>query len=250
MLRAPARESAIALGRQRQQREHATGAALLGAVGIVMRKITGRAEAAVVHLLYSGGFRLRSNRRREIDFVMRRANARAELHDEILRRNFESLLHLSNRVRNNPQLSSPSTGMHQSDGALFTIGEVHRATIRDVNPETDVALVGEQTVATGKAALAFELRINDRDLAAVDLAGSDENAIRKFRLGARRAMSGVERAQDFGFVIRKRNSWHAADERVRDSQSLKRFETLERQRAICQASSSCRRSCAKCPAGS
>ena len=67
---------------QPEQRQHATGFSFFGAIGIVTIQITSRADARVVNFFHAERPTLPDNFRREIDFVMRRTNTGAELHDQ------------------------------------------------------------------------------------------------------------------------------------------------------------------------
>ena len=85
--------------RQTQQRQHSSGATFFGAIGIVALQIARSADAAVVNFVHASVATLLDDLRGEIDFVMRRTDARTELHDQIgcrLRRTL--VLHQTDRI--------------------------------------------------------------------------------------------------------------------------------------------------------
>ena len=83
----------------------------------------------------------------EIDFVVRRANTRAELHDHVRWIGAEAINHLPDRVGDDTKLGAFATGMHKTDGRRFWIDNVNRATVCDVNAQRDTALIGDNAVA-------------------------------------------------------------------------------------------------------
>ena len=68
---------------QSENREHAAGFSFFGTIRIIKIDMAGGADAAVVNLFHAFAATLLDNFRREIDFIMRRANAGAQLNDEI-----------------------------------------------------------------------------------------------------------------------------------------------------------------------
>src|SRR6266581_7570732 len=70
--------------REAEQREHPAGATFFGPIGIVGVQIAGRANAAVMNLVQACSLTLSNDIRSEIDLVMGRTNARAELAVRIL----------------------------------------------------------------------------------------------------------------------------------------------------------------------
>ena len=84
--RGPARR-VFSLTRHRQskpnQRKHAASFSFFGAVGVVTIEVTSGAYAGVVNFFHAKRAALPDNFRCEIDFVMRRANTGAELHDDV-----------------------------------------------------------------------------------------------------------------------------------------------------------------------
>ena len=95
-----------------------------------------------MNLANACGAALLDNVGSKINLVMRRANAGAELHNQIGRVRSESFSHLLNRFGNDRQLSALFSRVHQTDGERFRIDNVNRAAIGHVNAERDPTLVG------------------------------------------------------------------------------------------------------------
>src|SRR5215470_15898980 len=88
----------------------------------------------------------------KIHFVVRRANARAELHDHVCRIGAESFSHLPDRVCDDAKLGAFASGVHKPDGGRLSIYDVNSATVGDVNAKCGAALIGDDSVARGKFA--------------------------------------------------------------------------------------------------
>ena len=110
------------------------------------------ADAAVVDFMNTERAALPDDISSEIDFVVRRANAWAELHDYLLGIGAEAIDHLLDRVRDDAELGAFASGMHKADRRRSRIYDVNCATICDVNAERDTALIGDDAVAAGKFA--------------------------------------------------------------------------------------------------
>ncbi len=113
-----------------------------------MFQITCGADVAIMHVFDARISTLPDDFRSEIDFVMRRPNARTQLQDQIGSFAVEALFHQRDRFGNNSELCSFFPGMHQTDDFTNWIEEENSAAICDVNSETNVALVGHQSVAS------------------------------------------------------------------------------------------------------
>ena len=86
-----------------------------------------------MNFFYAKRATLPDNFRGEIDFVMWRANAGAELHDHVRGIGAEAINHLRNCVRNDAELGAFASGMNQTDSRRFWIDNVNRAAVGDVN---------------------------------------------------------------------------------------------------------------------
>ena len=62
-------------------------------------QVAGGADAGIVNLFHSQHAALPDNFRRKIDLVVRRTNARAELHDRARGIGVETINHLADRIR-------------------------------------------------------------------------------------------------------------------------------------------------------
>lgn len=139
-----------------KERQHAAGAAFFGAIGIVKIGMAGGADAAFVDLFHALGAALLDDLRREIYFIMRRANAGTELHDHVRGFASESRSHLLDCFRGNGQLGSFFPGMHEADGGCDWIDDVNGAAVGHVNAECDAALISDETVATCEVLIGFK----------------------------------------------------------------------------------------------
>ena len=103
------------------------------AVGIIAVQIAGGAAAGIVHALYARGSGLPNDLRREVDLIVRRSNAGAELHDKIAWPRAETFPHFLDRARDDRQFRPLLPGMNEPDAALDRIDQVNGAAISDIN---------------------------------------------------------------------------------------------------------------------
>ncbi len=118
-----------------------------------MLDIASGADVAIGHVFNAGVATLSDDLGREIDFVMRWPDARTQLHNQVGRFGVEALLHRSDRLRNDSELRSFFSGMHQADGFANRIEKKYGAAIRDIDSETNIALVGHKPVARIEAVI-------------------------------------------------------------------------------------------------
>jgi hypothetical protein len=133
--------------------QHAAGFSFLGAIGVVAIKIAGGAGAGVVDFVYTERAALLDDLGGEIDFVMRRPDAGTELHDHVRGIGAEAFNHLSDRVCNDADLGAFASRMHETNSRRLWIYDVNCATVSDVNPERDAALIGDDAVTAGEFAV-------------------------------------------------------------------------------------------------
>lgn len=183
--------------------QHTAGFSFFGAIGIVVMKIAGGADAAVVDFFNAERATLTDDFGGEIDFVVRRANARTELHDHLHGIGAEAINHLSDRVRDDAELGAFASGMHKADRRRFRIDDVTRATVGDVNAERDAVLIRDNAVARGEFAAhrAAATAIDNGDVVSVDLFCSKERPIADPDRVANFTMRGVEPLQHFAFIV-------------------------------------------------
>ena len=165
-------------------------------------------------MFHARGAKLFGDLRREVDFIMRRANARTQLHNQLGRIRTEMFAHLLNRFRRDFLLGSFFSGMNKPDRRRFGIDNVNRAAIGNVNAERDFFLVRNQSVATGEFFVARRPKIDHCDFVAVNLLRGQQRPIDYPNLAARFAMSGVESFQHFGFVVRNIDAGNSLDKGV------------------------------------
>ena len=179
--------------------QHAAGFSFFGAIGVVAMKIAGGADARVVDLLNAERAALPDDFACEIYFVVRRANAGAELHDHVRRIGSEAINHLPDRVRDDAKLGAFAPGMHKPDRRRFWIDDVNRATVGDVNTKRDAALICDNAVAAGKFAAINSAEdsgryraFDNRNLVSVNLLRGEQRPIADPDRIANFAMCGIE----------------------------------------------------------
>jgi len=112
---------------------------------------------------------LPNNFRGKIEFVVRRTNTRAELHDHVCGIGAEALNHLRNCAGDNAELGAFTPGMCYTNSWRFWIDHVNRTAVSHVNAERDAALIRDDAVAAGEFFIAFHWRINECNLVSVNL---------------------------------------------------------------------------------
>ena len=164
-----------------------------------MLQVAGRANAGVVDLVNAERPAFPDDISGEIDFVVRRANAWAELHDYLLGIGAEAIDHLLDRVRDDAELGAFASGMHKADRRRSRIYDVNCATVSDVNAERDATLVREDAVAAGKFAAINSAEdsgrysaIDNSDFVSVDLFGGEQRPVPKAGCVTNFPMCGIE----------------------------------------------------------
>ena len=116
---------------------------------------------------------LADNFPREIDFVMWRPNAGAELHYHVRGIGAEAINHLLDSVGNDAEFGAFAPGMNQPDSRGFLIDNVNRAAVGNVNAQDDAALIGNKSVAAGEftAHRAVATTIDNLNFVPVNLLG-------------------------------------------------------------------------------
>src|SRR5438477_1652514 len=131
---------------QRQQRQHPARLSLFRAIRIVMFQIAGRTDTAVVNFFDTGIATLPGNFGGEINFVMRRPNAGAELRDQIARPDTKSLAHPFNCAPNDSEGSSFLARMNQTNCCCILVNQIDRAAVGHINPEANIPLIRNQPI--------------------------------------------------------------------------------------------------------
>jgi hypothetical protein len=181
--------------------EHTAGAAFLGAVRIVALQIARGASAAVVHGRDTEVAALPHNRSGEIYFIMRRPNARTELHHEIGGARTKVFAHRSNAVGNDTKLRPFFPGMHQSNRLAGGIDEEYGAAVRDINTEANAALIRDQAITAVDTSVACGRLIDYTDALSVDLLRGDEGRATKSMLLSDCSMNTVQPCERFRFIL-------------------------------------------------
>src|SRR6266513_6043925 len=104
--------------------------------------------------------------------------------------------------------------MNQTNRTGIPVDQVNRAAISYVNSKADIALIGDQPIATFETAISGRNRIDSCDLVSVNLAHRNEFSLAQPKNLPRLPMDLVEVFQDDGFVIRQLDSRNAPHESV------------------------------------
>lgn len=220
--------------RKREQRQHAARATFLGPIRIVVLEIARGADAAVVNFTDTSRATLRHDLRRKIDFVMRRANAWAELHDEVGSFHTEAIVQQLDGVSGDSERASFLAGVHKANGAAMSIGEINGTAISDINPETDIRLICDEAVAILEAVVARQRRLDDSDLISVNLPRGSKGVAFEAELAPRATMHLVEIRQHHRFVVRQLDAGNTPHKTVRQLHLMERPEPIDGQLATFQ----------------
>ncbi len=173
------------------------------------------------------------NLSRKIYLIMRRSNARAQLHDQISWRRTKPRRHQVNRSPGNSQLTPLPARMHQTEDAADRINKVNRATIGHVDSEAHVGLIRNQTIAGGETLVGRGRTIDHCHLRAVHLLGGHEWHRPESVFRADVSMDRIESTQRLRLVMPHIDSRDAVDKNVHaPRRSGKRGKVLDRQRTI------------------
>ena len=171
-----------------------------------MFQIAGSADTAVVNLFDTGIPTLPDNFRREINFVMRRSNAWAQLRNQIAGLDSKRLSHLLDCVPNDSQGSSFLARMNQTNGACLLIDQKNRAAVGHINAEANIPLIRNQPITPFETLVSGRHRIDHRDFVAVNLACGDKFSINQPKSASRVTMRMVQIFQDGYFIVRELDS--------------------------------------------
>src|SRR6266576_7159048 len=104
--------------------------------------------------------------------------------------------------------------MNQTNRTGISVDQVNGAAISYVNSKADIALIGDQPIATFEAVISGRNSIDSCDFVSVKLAHRNEFSITQAKNLPRLPMDLVEVFQDSRFVMRQLDSRHAPDEPV------------------------------------
>lgn len=209
--------------------QHSPGPSFFRSIRIVIVKIAGGANAAVMHFLDTRRSALPDYFRREIDFVVGWPDTRAKLRDQFGWLDAESAFQQSDRSRCDFEFRAFATGVHQGDRALFAIGQVERAAISHINTETDVFLIGNQAVAVGETGVLLQRRIDQGEFAAVDLFGGRKSAPNQPGVLSCFPVNMVQFGNDQFLVLRHRDARNAPDKSMWITEAAKCRKCIERE---------------------
>src|SRR5260370_41585524 len=137
----------------------------------------------------------------EIDFVMRRPNAWAELHNQLGRVRTETFSHLLDRFRNNRRLSPFFPGMDETDHRCFWIDNVNGTAIGHMNTKGNPFLVLDDSIAIREFSVPAYRLIDNRDFVSMNLLCGQKRPFCHSNFSTHLAMNSIESFQCFGFVV-------------------------------------------------
>ena len=199
-----------------------------------MIEMTRRAAAVVVNFPHTCGTTLLDNLGGEIDFVMRGPNARAELRNEVGCLHPEAFVQQFDCVCGNSQCASFFARVDQTDSAEVAINEIKGAAIGDVDAETNIALVGNQSIAISEATIVGERRIDDGDFVSMHLLRRNKRTLLQAKFAPRAPMNFVETIEHNGFVVRQFDAGNAPNKPVGYLELSERGKSLERKKVTFQ----------------
>jgi len=191
-------------------------------------EIAGSAHAAVENFLDACLATLPDDLCGKIDLVVRWPNTGTQLHNKITRLNSKTLPHRFDRAPNDSQCRALFPGMNQTNRTGIPVDQVNRAAISYVNSKADIALIGDQPIATFETAISGRNRIDSCDLVSVNLAHGNEFSITQAKSLPRLPMHLVEVFQDNRFVMRQLDSRNAFDESVKTTDPVERGKCFDR----------------------
>ena len=117
-----------------------------------MIQIARSADAGIMNFFHAERATLPDDFRGEIDFIMRRTNTRAQLHDHVRGLGAEAIDHLLDRIGDDTKLGAFASGVRKSDSQRFWIDDINCAAVGDVNSQSNTALIRDNAVAAGELA--------------------------------------------------------------------------------------------------
>src|SRR5438309_10716564 len=117
--------------------------------------------------------------------------------------------------------------MNQTNRTGISVDQVNRAAISYVNSKADIALIGDQPIATFEAMISGRNRIDPRDPASMNLAHRNEFSITQAKYLPRLPMHLVEVFQDNRFVLRQINSRNSPEEPVVTTGTVQRWKCFD-----------------------
>jgi len=119
--------------------------------------------------------------------------------------------------------------MHQPNRVTHRIDQINRAAIRDVDAETNAALICNQAITTLKALVSGDGFIDNRHAISMHLLRGNERRRAEAVLGSDFAMNAIQPGERFRFVVRHPDPRHTQSETVCDlRQRAERGELFSR----------------------
>jgi hypothetical protein len=118
--------------------------------------------------------------------------------------------------------------MNQTNCPGISLHQVNRAAISYVNPKADIALIGNQPIATFETVISGGNGIDPCDLVSMNLARGNKFSIAQSKKLPRLPMHLVEVFQDNRFVMRQLDSRNAPDESVTTIDTFQRRKCFDR----------------------
>ena len=152
-----------------------------------------------LRLGHAGIPRLLADLRGKVDLIRGRADAGAELDDDILRTRAVVLLHLFNGLRGDAHFRALFPGMHHAKGTRARIGQIHRAAVCHVDADDQPRGIGNDAVRACDGA-AWGLG-DHRHLPAMHLLGDAQRRAGKAQLRSLRTVPVPQPRHHHGALV-------------------------------------------------
>ena len=173
------------------------------------------------------------NLRREIHFVVRRADAGAQLHGQILRSGAESLHHEINRTPDNIEFAPFLSRVHEANPVAHGVDQINGATIRDIDAEARLGLSRKEPVTPFETLVGRGHAIDDPHFVAMHLLDGEKGSCADSKIGADCAVNRIEPTQRLLFIRTHIDPRDARDEAVDEArQSRESRKLLDWERTI------------------
>ena len=214
-----------------QKRNHTASFSVFAAVAVVPVCIGGGAAGAIMHGGEAGFAALADDVGGEIQFVIGRADAGAELGDDVGTDAAVIFHHRLNGGGDDAELGAFFSTVDAADGAAHGIHEPHGAAVGDVDAEADSRIVGDEAVHAGnwRGVPSF----HGGDGRAVDLFGGEKFPRARADGAADFLVMDGEACECRGAIHLHIQPRNAACECVQDRERGERGECLERAAGHC-----------------
>ena len=169
------------------------------------------------------------NLRSEIDLIVRRPNAGAELDNQIGSARTKVLRHRFNGIRDDTKLRPLLPRMHQANRIAHRIDQINRAAIGDVDAKANAALICDEAIATFKTFVPGDAGIDNSNSISVNLLCGSKRHGGEPMPAEDLPMNAIQPRERFRLVVGHLDPGHAQGETMSDlRQSAERRKSFSR----------------------